>query len=363
MTELQELPIAYFPASVDACALYRMFIPYLHMSNSRYLFKYGPLDTRDFTGCKVAVVQRQVSDHNLVAIRKIHECGCKVVYDLDDDIWNLPAFNPSKKVFDQHQEGFWKCAREADILTVSTQGLATAARTSFKLNKEIVIVPNAIDLNLFHKKDLVRNDDLVVIGWGGSNTHSEDVRDAFLSVVEVLDGNPKARMEIVGAPATDHKYEDSLNADGQRIRRKVTYASKITEHRQTTFRNWVPVGEYPNRFTSWGWDIAVAPLEDNRFNRSKSNIKMMEAASISVPCLASDVQPYNEFCSLGGDDLKWLLCRTRTDWKNKLNILVNEPERREELGRKSYDVVKKFFDIEIIKNNWLYVFHKVMSMS
>jgi glycosyltransferase involved in cell wall biosynthesis len=358
----QNIPVAYFPASVDACALYRMFIPYLHMTNSVYLFKYGPLDTREFTGCKVAVVQRQVSENNLVAIKKIRECGLKLVYDLDDDIWNLPAFNPSKKVFDTHAEGFWKCAKEADILTVSTQGLATAARTSFKMNKDILIVPNAVDLNLFAPKDLVRNDDLVVVGWGGSNTHSEDVKDAFTSVCDVLDANSNVRMEIVGAAATDHRYEDMFNKKGQKMRRKVTYPSKITQHPQTRFRQWVPVGEYPNRFTSWGWDIALAPLEDNRFNRSKSNIKMMEAASTKIPCLVSDVQPYREFCELGGDDLKWLLCRTSGDWKKKLHELVNDSSRRDFLGNKAYEVVKKFFDIEIIKQNWLYVFNKVLGL-
>src|ERR1035437_4415074 len=131
------------PASSDACAFYRMFVPYVSISNSKYLFVMGPLNTMLFSDCKIAVVQRQVSEHNRMAMIHIKEAGLKIVYDLDDNIWNLPAYNPGKKVFDVHQDGFLQCAKLADILTVSTVGLATAARTGFKIfDKEIVVVPN-----------------------------------------------------------------------------------------------------------------------------------------------------------------------------------------------------------------------------
>ena len=358
----KDISVAWLPASVDACAMYRMFIPYCNVPNSLYLFTMGPLGTELFANQKVAVVQRQVSEHNRMAMLRIKEKGLKLVYDLDDNIWALPSYNPGKNLFNTYQDGFRRCAELADILTVSTMGLATAARTGFKLfDKEIIVVPNSLDFNLFKKKDIKAYDEKIIIGWGGSNTHSQDVSEAFESVVHMLDKYPNVHMEIVGAAATDTIVEEKMGPDGRKVRRRVTTASNISKHPQTDFRPWVPVGEYPNRLTSWGWDIALAPLQENRFNKSKSNIKMLEAAALQIPCLASDVQPYYEFCSLGGSELKWLLCPLHSDWERKLTILINEPERRAYLGKLMYDTAFKFFNIDTIKENWLYVFRKVLS--
>lgn len=357
--------VAFLPASTDACALYRMFIPHLNLPGSRFLYREGALDSSHVEGCQVAVVQRQVSYGNLHAMHAMKEAGLKVVYDLDDDIWRLPDWNPGKQIFTENIEGFKMCASEADILTVSTRGLKRAAEQGFELPHDIEIVPNAIDFNLFNYKEIARNDDKVLIGWGGSNTHSEDVKEAFDTVCDVLDMNENAYMEIVGAPAVDiiDKWEDiTIDGKPKRRRTRITTSSKIAKHPQSRFRPWVPVGEFPNRFASWGWDIALAPLADHKFNRSKSNIKMLEAAAMKIPCLVSDIQPYNEFASLGGDDLKWLLCTTSNQWKNKLHELINNSDRRRHIGELMYEVAYKYFNAAVLRNNWDYTFRKVLGL-
>ena len=369
--DTSNIPVVFMPAGIDACALWRQYFPHLNIDDSLFIIPTarlsngqnvpGPIDLNEIGHCKVAIVQRLVSELNLKAMNSLKEAGLKVVYDIDDDLWNLPSYNPSKGIFDSMGSGFYQCAAAADILTVSTRGLKTAAQTNLRLNKEIMVVPNAVDLNFFRKKNIDRSDGTVVIGWGGSNTHSNDVREAFDCVVDVLDNNPNVRMHIVGAPAIDQRETQALNEQGRRIRTKISYKTPIANHKQSRFSPWIPVAEYGNRFASWGWDIALAPLEDNRFNRSKSAIKILEAAAIEIPCLVSDVQPYREFCALGGDDLKWLLCSTSSQWKNKLTVLINEPERREYLAKKMYEVASTWFNIKTIKENWKYVFQTVLN--
>lgn len=360
--------VAFLPANIDACAMYRMYIPHLNTPGSRFLFCLGPLDTRNLEGVNVCVVQRQVTVENLKAMRRMKEIGMKVIYDLDDNIWALPASNPAKQVFDSMKDGFEQCAREADILTVSTRGLASAMTTGFKqIGKQVMVVPNAIDLNLFVKKDLIRDDGLVTVGWGGSNTHSDDVKEAFDVIPIVLDKYKHVRMEIAGAPAEERiiKMSKVIDKDGRHVQRKeeILAPTRIGLHPQTRFRHWIPVAEYPNRLSSWGWDIAIAPLEDNRFNRSKSNIKMLEAAALKIPCLVSDVQPYSEFCALGGDDLKWLLCRTKNDWVVKLTALIHEPEHRKAIGEKMFDVANRFYNAHTVGNNWQYTFKQALGLN
>jgi O-antigen biosynthesis protein len=363
ISKMEDIQVAFLPAAVDACALYRMFLPHLNLKNSRFLFRMGPLNTQELNGCQVCVVQRQVSEHNLLAMKRMKEIGMKVIYDLDDDIWNLPPWNPGKATFDAMQEGFKMCAAEADMITVSTQGLLKATHNGFKLNKEIMIIPNAVDFNLFRPKNLVK-DDTIVIGWQGSNTHSEDCKDVFDIIPGILDSYPNVRMDVCGAPAVEFVDEwENTVVDGRamRTKKKMQVVSRLGLHMSSRFRRWVPVGEYANRLSSWGWDISLAPLAEHKFNRSKSNIRMLEAAALKIPCLASNIQPYNEFASLGGQDLKWLLCDFPSQWKTKLTTLINEPYHREALGNKMYEVAQKYYNAAVIKDTWNYAFNKVLS--
>lgn len=423
-----DISVVFSPAGEDACAFYRMLIPHLNLPLSDYYFTgWHPdgtpkrLDLQRVVDKKIVIVQRQASIFNLRAMESMRAVGLKIVYDLDDNLWNLPHGNPAKKVFETHQQGFTMCAAKADILTVSTMRLKTAASVSLP-NKEIVVVPNAIDFNLFKRKDIQRDDARVVIGWGGSNTHSADTREVFDIIPKVLDECPQAMMEIVGSASKkevtqivrcleiryneeiekDKDGKPKVNAKGKEIKKNVPYALYVEDtktgvrieepvpegwknvenidqhflgkilnrqvlidndlavHPQYRYKMWTPIREYPNRLSSWAWDMAIAPLEDVRFNKSKSNIKMLEAASLQIPCLVSNVQPYFEFCSLGGEDLKWLLCHNMDEWKSKLICLINEPARREHLGKRMYETAKKYYDISVVRENWKYVFRKVL---
>lgn len=391
--------VVFLPAAQDACAFFRMYIPHLSIPNSDYyLTGWQPngtpkvMDVHRVAYRKVAVVQRQSSEFNLQALRTLKGMGLKIIYDLDDNVWNLPAGNPAKQIFMENASGFAACAQEADVLTVSTIGLKTAVTTAFTFNKEVFVVPNAINFDMFKPKEMEREE--VLIGWGGSNTHSSDFRELRRVLWEVLDACPQSRLEMAGASPKKQveervvivevkEKEKQLKIEIMRTKQQLEipwinfdkkryYKGKIldwkglvddeiVQHPKFQFKRWAPTREYPNRLSSWGWDISLAPLEDVRFNESKSNLKMLEAGAMKIPCLVSNVKPYQEFCALGGDDLKWLLCNKTGDWYSKLITLVNEPERRTYLGQKMYDVTKKYFNIESITNNWQYVLEKALS--
>lgn len=338
-TERSIPSIAFLPANMDACALYRLYIPHLNTPASRFVFEFGPIPIDKFSECQVVVVQRQVSPENLQALQTIRNYGMKIIYDLDDNMWNLPSANPGKKAIEAMQEGFAICAAACDLITVSTRGLRTAAATALHhLKQEIVVVPNAMDFNLFRPASVDRNDGRIVIGWQGSNTHGEDIRDCWAVLPSILEEFENVYMEFIGMPPP----------------------AQIRNHPRCLMRRWYQVGEYPSRLSSWGWDIALAPLVDNRFNRSKSCIKMMEAGAVGAACLASEVQPYIEFAALGGRDVEWALCTTPKQWKDKLRTLVMEPELRRDLAGKIKNVAEQFFNIDKIKENWWYAINQVL---
>ena len=80
-------------------------------------------------------------------------------------------------------------------------------------------------------------------------------------------------------------------------------------------------------------DISLVPLVNNHFNRMKSNLKVMEAANVGIPVIASGVNPYLE--------LPINYCIRATDWTNHIKRLVRFPRRREDEG----ETLREFCDV------------------
>lgn len=341
MSGIQEnLPVSgWLPANLDACALYREFIPHLHTPKSIFLFRPSRMSLDELKDVEVVVVQRQVTVENWKAMKMLKMEGKKIIYDLDDNMWDLPSWNPASGIFKDRREGFAVCAAEADLITVSTRGLKAACERHIpNVGKEILITPNAVDFDMFKPSALERDDGKVIVGWGGSNTHSGDIAEAWDVLPGLVKAHEQLHLEFIGMAAP----------------------KELHGHPRVHHRPWVPIGEFANRLSAWSWDVSLAPLAEIRFNRAKSSIKALESAALKVPCLMSDVQPYREFATLGGEKLMWLLCDTKQQWREKLGRLIEDGPYRKDLGQLMYDTAKKFFDIEVIKNNWFYALKRAM---
>lgn len=330
---------AFCPAQADACALYRQFIPHINLEHSRYLFDLsGFVGVHNLCEAKIVVVQRQGTLGNFKAIKIFKMYGLKVIYDLDDDIWNVPAYNPGYRIFQQMREGFEQCLQLCDLLTVSTRGLKKAVTTALPgIKVPLTIIPNAMDFKLFGKPLIERDSEHCIIGWSGSATHSHDIAELWTLLPEIITTHENTSLELIGG------------AD---------IPPQLIGHPRVMKRPWCAVAEYPRRCTSWGWDIFVAPVENYRFSQSKSNIKMLEAVAMGAVPLVSDISPYNEFCSLR-EDLKFLLCRSLGDWKAKLHILVSDSAYRSYLLGLCRQVTEEYFTIDTTKEIWKHWFKEL----
>jgi hypothetical protein len=87
----------------------------------------------------------------------------------------------------------------------------------------------------------------------------------------------------------------------------------------------VPVAEYPAKLAGLGLDLAVAPLEDNPFNRAKSNLKLLEYGILGIPCVASAALPYrNSPATLPGERAQ--------DWVHAILDLARDRDRARAQG-------------------------------
>lgn len=330
--------LAFAPAGIDACAMWRMWFAHLEIPNSRFLFTEGTPDINSMSECDILVVQRLMMDGNIKFLEVARAHGLKIVYDLDDNVWNLPASNPAAKFFhrDESVAGLQHCASWADVITVSTKELRKVVLHQWswlknaQTGKDIPVmhIDNRVNFKLFHLPLLAKDEDKVVIGWGGSNTHEGDVALVWKMLPSILEKYPNVFLEFVGqAPPATLKY-----------------------HERVKQREWCHVSEYHNRLATWNWDIVLAPLEQHKFNRSKSSIKLQEAGAIGVPCLAQDIAPYQYFCSFT-KSLEWLLCDD-WDWEKKLCTLIEDKAMRRDLGQLMYVNTLTNFNIEKSVEQW-----------
>lgn len=82
-------------------------------------------------------------------------------------------------------------------------------------------------------------------------------------------------------------------------------------------------------------DIALLPLLDNEFNRSKSDLKFIECASGGVAVLASPVV-YSEVIKDGENGF---IFRNLNEFEEKLKLLIFNREKRREIAENAYDYV------------------------
>ena len=72
-------------------------------------------------------------------------------------------------------------------------------------------------------------------------------------------------------------------------------------------------------------DIALAPLLDTPFNRTKSNIKWLEYSACGIVGIFSDLTPYNSYVKQGKTGL--LVDNSPENWFDAMDSLVRHPRK------------------------------------
>ena len=80
-----------------------------------------------------------------------------------------------------------------------------------------------------------------------------------------------------------------------------------------------------------GIDIAIVPLENNHFNRCKSNIKWLEYSACGIPGVYSDILPYNSCVTQGETGI--LVGSSTGEWIDALKVLISQEELRKTIGK------------------------------
>jgi glycosyltransferase involved in cell wall biosynthesis len=117
----------------------------------------------------------------------------------------------------------------------------------------------------------------------------------------------------------------------------------ITEdQRQSDWFNVIPVPgvcghSYP-LFVEWlrqenHWDLAVAPLVDNDFNRCKSYIKYLDYGALQLPCAYSGIGVFEKVVIQGETGF---CVQSENSWYDVLHLMITDKKLRQKMGRAAY---------------------------
>ncbi len=282
MLHVHVLPESPATKPYSVCAEVRLINPFSHPSiRNRVRMTLGFDSTLPGGRTDVVVLQRNGYPGLDVTgaadlVRAIRAAGAKIVYDIDDDLLlPHPVLKVESNLRKLRPVGRF-LAREADLIICSTPTLQDRF-SAFEAPR--AVWPNAIDDRMLLENGPPRAPTAagpVVVGYAGTPTHLPDL----LSVTEGLRHMLAARPDTVSLDFLGVAPKDRLAAlFGDRL--------AAAPRDAMGYRDFFRLMQKRS-----GWDIAIAPLDDNAFNRAKSDIKFLEYAVFGVPGVYSRCNAY-----------------------------------------------------------------------
>jgi glycosyltransferase involved in cell wall biosynthesis len=264
--------------------------------------------------CDILVIKYIDDFHTLDVLYTMRKVGTfKIVIDLDDNLWQIPVGNPAICDANRHAKRIMSLTESckcADWVTCSTEPLKNAVEP---LNSNIVVLPNYIDPKDWEFKR--KKHKKIRIGWVWSPTHIPDMH-IIEEALREISKRDDVEIVIFGTQLSIFKDIKTTNIEG------------------------VEYTEYPKVFMEAGIDISLAPLDDNDFNKSKSNIKWLESTMAGSAFIGSDIYPYTYSVK---DGKTGYIAKNTSQWVKKMTYLIENHEKRAEMVKNARkEVLEKY---------------------
>ena len=291
--------VIQFGADLSGCGLYRLgwvshllnYQGHLMCTDTTVMV----LDPRWYVNVKSVRLQRQATPAQLEFVKFLKEVQkehkFKIIYEVDDVVFreDIPDYNKFKTAFtsDEIRNTVVNIIDLCDEMTVTCDYM----RDLYKLRtgkQEITVIPNfpakwwignyfdPNRINALYDKNKKKPRLL----YAGSGAHFDvenrvGQKDDFEHVVKaIIDSRHKYQWVFMGAfPLALRPY---------------------IERGEIEFHHWQRLYDYPAKIHELGVQMMVAPLQDNSFNRSKSDLKFIEACAYGLPAACQDMCTYKE---------------------------------------------------------------------
>jgi len=321
-------------------------------------------------------------------IKQLKSLGIVVVVDIDD-YWLPTKEHPIHQLIINHKlnEKIVANLREASYVTTTTTIFADEIK---KINKNVIIFPNAIDPSEPQFKQPTLESERIRVGWLGGSSHLHDLmlldgmvekngKEINDKVQYVICGfDTRGTMTEINPKTGEEKRRDILPHETVWVRYEEIFTNKyeivgdeykkfLMEFKDVEFPNetslpyrrvWTkPVTTYAMNYSKL--DISLAPIKNHIFNRMKSQLKVIEAGFYKKALIASEIGPYTidlKHCLKNGNfvDGNALLVdehKNHSDWSKYVKKLIQNPNMITDMGERLYETVKDTYDLRNVTKN------------
>lgn len=290
----------------SGCSYHRIRLPWQYAGNHLATFDGTTLEER-LKEAEIVVWNRDYpAGGGEVAKKAKEKYGFKVCVDLDDH-WQL---YPGHYLYDHWQrtktgKAIKDNIRLADVVTVTTERLATAVR---QLHDNVHVIPNALPYGhgQFQEPAGINPRKTFNFMYAGQKSHLHDVKMVKNALLSISKENTSACFFLAG-------YSESPDKVWKQIEEEFTSNGRLANYQRIENR---PLENYMSVYRHA--DAVIVPLEPNDFNSYKSNLKILEAGVYGLPVICQQVPPYSD-CTAP------VLFATDTEsWKRQMRQLLTD---------------------------------------
>jgi glycosyltransferase involved in cell wall biosynthesis len=310
----------------------------------------------------------------------LKSAGVVMVMDLDD-YWSPPTTHPMYHIAksEKIEEKIIATLKKSDYVTTTTD---IFKKEILKYNKNVLVIPNAIDLNhkMWKSDDLNKEGDKLRISWIGGSSHLEDlkllepslnrlnsdesIKDKYqfilcgfdtrgqITEVNQQTGERKTRT-ITPEETVWNKFEKIFTSNFKIVNED--YIKFLKSYKNEVYkgdlsklnyvRRWtLPLTQYGKHYNFC--DVCLAPLVENTFNKVKSELKIIEAGMTKKVLIAQDFGVYKELIQHGENGFLIKNVRNHKDWYKYIKQLINNPEEVKRLSDNLHNFVKERYSLE-----------------
>jgi glycosyltransferase involved in cell wall biosynthesis len=229
------------------------------------------------------------------------------VFDVDDAIW-------------LHRRGNFagRLARLSDHIVCGNQFLADKFST---WNPSVSVLPTAVDTGRFRPTASISSSARPVIGWLGLSSGFQFLCGIKDALSQILARHPNLTLRIVSDRPPPFRAISSDRVEFIRYD-----AAKEVEHIQQM-------------------TVGIMPIEDSEWSRGKCSYKMLLYMACGIPVVVSPFGMNAEILAQGNVGLG---ARTTANWVESFEILVENSDLRELMGREGRRVVLDHYSVDVL---------------
>jgi len=256
--------------------------------------------------------------------------GNKIILDLDD--WEMRE-NP------KYYAGIYPSSK-AHYFTrqIARRSIFCIAASRFleefllKFNKKVYYIPSGVDTELFKPSLNGPSEDKIVFSWIGTFHKKEYIEniefasDCFSSLRERYS---HIYFEITGDGIYRNDLEKIINQyDDQHILLKVWIdPDRVPEYLDTIHIGLLPV------------------VSDTKFNQAKSPTKLSEFMAMAKPTVSSSIGEPKHIIQDGENGF---LAKTKEEFTEKMQRLIEDCNLRKQMGNKARDSVEENYSLKVL---------------